>query len=114
MWLCECEDILRKHYARNTAGHEKDRSERAGIKACESGKAMRYPKATRTDLTAPTGKFRVVAVVVDVDSADPYIVGDFGSVAAAEQAAMQRAGIGSPVYVYDEKAKLIVRYGSWH
>ena len=75
---------------------------------------MRYPKATRTDLTAPTGKFRVVAVVVDVDSADPYIVGDFGSVAAAEQAAMQRASIGSPVYVYDDKAKLIVRYGSWH
>jgi hypothetical protein len=73
---------------------------------------MRYPKASRTDLTAPTGEFRVVAVVVDADSAAPYILGDF--VAAAEQAAMQRAGIGSPVYVYDDKAKLIVRYGSWH
>jgi hypothetical protein len=73
---------------------------------------MRYPKATRTDLTAPTGKFRVVAVVVDVDSADPYIVGDFGSVAGAEQAATQGAGIGSPVYVYDDNAKLIVRYGN--
>jgi hypothetical protein len=75
---------------------------------------MRYPTPTRTDLTVPTGKFRVVAVVVDADSADPYFVGDFGSVAAAEEVAIQRAGIGSPVYVYDDKAKLIVRYGSWH
>ena len=75
---------------------------------------MRYPKATRTDLTAPTNKFRVLAVVVDVDSADPYIVGDFASIAAAEQAATQRASIGSPVYVYDDKARLIIRYGSRH
>ncbi len=75
---------------------------------------MQHPKATRSELTAPTGKFRVVAVVVDTDSADPYILGDFGSLAAAEQAAMQRAGTGSPVYVYDDKAKLIMRYGSWH
>ena len=75
---------------------------------------MRYPKATRTALTAPTGKFRVLGVVVEEDSADVYTVGDFSSVATAEQAAMQRAGIGSPVYVYDDKAKLIVRYGSWH
>jgi len=75
---------------------------------------MRYPKAPKTDLTAPTGEFRVVAVVVDADSADPYILGDFGSLAAAEQAAMKRAGIGSPVYVYNDRAKLIVQYGSWH
>jgi hypothetical protein len=64
---------------------------------------MRYPKASRTDLTALTGEFRVVAVVVHADSADPYILGDFGSLAAAEEAAMQRAGTGSPVSVYDHK-----------
>ena len=75
---------------------------------------MRYPKAPKADLTAPTGKFRVIAVVVEEESADLYTVGDFSSVAAAEEAAKQRAGIGSPVYVYDDKAKLIVRYGSWY
>jgi len=75
---------------------------------------MQYPKAPRADLTAPTGKFRVLAVVVDEGSGDLYTVGDFGSLAAAEEAAVQRAGIGSPVYVYDDNAKLIVRYGSWH
>ena len=75
---------------------------------------MRYPKATRTDLSAPIGKFRVLAVEVEDESADLYTVGDFGSLAAAEKAAMRRAGIGSPVYVYDDEAKLVVRYGSWH
>jgi hypothetical protein len=47
---------------------------------------MRYPKATRTDLTAPIGKFRVIAVVVDEGSGDLFTIGDFGSVAAAERA----------------------------
>lgn len=75
---------------------------------------MLYPKAPRADLTAPTGKFRVLAIVVEAESADLYTVGDFSSLAAAEQAAKQRAGIGGPVYVYDDKAKLIVRYGSWY
>jgi len=75
---------------------------------------MRYPKAPRADLTALTGKFRVLAIVVEAESADLYTLGDFSSVAAAEQAVMQRAGIGSPVCVYDDKAKLIVRYGSLH
>jgi hypothetical protein len=56
---------------------------------------MRYPKAATTDLTAQTGKFRVLAVVVDEDSADIYNLGDFSSVAAAEQAVMQRAGFGA-------------------
>ena len=72
------------------------------------------PEGARRYLTAPTGNFRVLAAVVEADSAYIYIVGDFSSVATAEQAAMQRAGIGSHVYVYDDKAKLIVRYGSWH
>lgn len=90
------------------------RWERCRYNACLEGGPMRYPKAPRTDLTAPTGKFRVLAVVVEEESADLYTLGDFGSVAAAEQAAIQRAGIGSPVYVYDDKAELLVRYGSWH
>ena len=37
---------------------------------------MRYPKATRTDLTAPTGKLRVLAIAVEAESADLYTVGD--------------------------------------
>jgi hypothetical protein len=57
---------------------------------------MRYPKTSRTDLTAPTGKFRVLAIVVEAVSADLYTVGDFGSLAGAEQAAMKRAGHREP------------------
>ena len=75
---------------------------------------MRYPKATKADLTAPVAKFRVLGVIVDNDAAEIYMIGDFPSVAAAEDAAVRRASVGSPVYVYNDKAELIVRIGSWH
>lgn len=75
---------------------------------------MRYPKATKQDLTAPTSKFRVLGVLVDDDSAHIYLIGDFPSVIAAEEAATGRASVGSPVHVYNDRAELIVRLGSWH
>ncbi len=75
---------------------------------------MRYPKATRADLTAPSCKFRVLAVDVETDPTAIYLIGDFGSFVAADKAATQNAEIGRPVYVYNDKAELMVRYGSWH
>ncbi len=73
---------------------------------------MRYPKATRADLTAPSCKFRVLAVDVETDPTTIYAIGDFGSFVAAEEAAAENAGIGKPVYIYNDSAEPIVRYGS--
>ena len=78
------------------------------------GTPIRYPKATRADLTAPTSQFRVLGVILERNCAEIYVIGDFPCISAAERAAMQRAGVGSPVYVYNDKADLVVRYGSWH
>ncbi len=76
--------------------------------------AMRYPKATRKDLTAPASQFRVLGVFVDGDSAEIFIIGDFPSMSAAEEIAARRASVGNPVYVYNDRAELMVRLGSWH
>jgi hypothetical protein len=65
-------------------------------------------------LTAPTGKFRVLGIDVHVDSEAVYLIGDFDTLAHAKEAANRRAGTGSPVFIYNDQAKLIVRYGSWH
>jgi hypothetical protein len=42
------------------------------------------------------------------------VIGDFGSINAAEQAADQKAGFGGPAFVYNDQARLITRYGYWH
>jgi hypothetical protein len=73
-----------------------------------------YPKVTNVELTAPTGKFRVLGVDVGAESAAVYVIGDFGAIAAAEQAATQKVGLGGPVFVYNDQSRLIMRYGSWH
>jgi hypothetical protein len=75
---------------------------------------MRYPKATKEQLTAPTGRFRVLGVDVRTGSDAVYMVGDFDSVSAANTAAKERAGPDSPTFVYNDRAELIMRYGSWH
>lgn len=75
---------------------------------------MRNPKAKKEQLTAPIAKFRVLGVDVRTDSESAYLIGDFDSLADAKQAAKQRAGTGSPVFIYNDQALLIVRYGSWH
>lgn len=73
-----------------------------------------YPKSASLELIAPKGKFRVLGVNVGAESAAVYVIGDFGSIIAAEQAAAQKAGFGGPVFVYNDQARLITRYGSWH
>ncbi len=74
---------------------------------------MRYPPASQQNLRAPKSQFRVVAVDTE-DTSSVYQIGDFVSLEAAQAAAGERAGVGSPVFIYNEEGKLIVRYGSWH
>ncbi len=75
---------------------------------------MRYPKASAEELQAPTGKFRVIGVDLKVAATANYHLGDFQSLQVAQAAAKGRAGVGNPVYAYDDKRNLMIRYGSWH
>ena len=75
---------------------------------------MRYPKATKQELTAPPGRFRVLGVEINATSESVFTVGDFASLDAAKEAAKQKAGTGVPIFIYNDHAELIVRYGSWH
>jgi hypothetical protein len=42
------------------------------------------------------------------------VIADFDSLADAKRAAKQNSDMGSPVFIYNDQAELIVRYGSWH
>jgi hypothetical protein len=75
---------------------------------------MRYPKASIEELQAPRGKFRVIGVDLKTTATANYHVGDFETLSMAEKVAKGKACLGNPVYVYDDKSDLIVRYGSWH
>ena len=75
---------------------------------------MRYPKATKEELTAPPAQFRVLGVEINASSETVFSVGDFGSLDTAKQAAEQKAGTGVPIFIYNDHGELIVRYGSWH
>lgn len=74
---------------------------------------MRYPTATKEELRAPQSRFRVIGVAVQ-DASGTYQLGDFDTLEAAQLAAAERAGVGNPVYVYNDAGELIVRLGSWH
>ncbi len=74
---------------------------------------MRYPKATSEQVTAPTRQFRVMGVDVR-DGLGNYRIGDFETLAEALEVATKRAGVGNPVYVYDDTGRMLVRVGSWH
>ena len=58
--------------------------------------------------------FRALGVDLHVDTEAVYLIGDFDTLARAKEAAKRRAGTGSPTFIYNDKAELIVRYGSWH
>ncbi len=75
---------------------------------------MRYPKASAEELQAPRGKFRVIGVDLKAAATANYHLGDFESLSIAQTVAKERAGVGNPVYVYDDESELVVRYGSWH
>ena len=75
---------------------------------------MRYPKATKEQLTAPPAQYRVLGVEINASCESVFSIGDFGSLDAAEDAAKQKAGTGVPVFIYNDRGELIVRHGSWH
>jgi hypothetical protein len=75
---------------------------------------MRYPKATKEELTAPPGRFRVLGVEINATAESICSIGDFDSLDAAKKAAEQKAATGFPIFIYNDHGELIVRYGSWH
>ncbi|MBZ5569007.1 MAG: hypothetical protein LAN64_14290 [Acidobacteriia bacterium] len=75
---------------------------------------MRYPTASEEQLKAPKSQFRVVGVDVKDVSGNIFQVGVFETLAAAQGAARERAGVGNPVFVYDDAGEVLVRLGSWH
>jgi hypothetical protein len=46
---------------------------------------MRYPKATKAELTAPSAKFRVLRVDIRGNSETVYVIADFDSLADAAE-----------------------------
>ncbi len=72
---------------------------------------MRYPKASREELQAPKEMFRVTGVEAATGN---YHLGDFETLQMAKLVAKQKASTGNPIYIYDDKGELVVRYGSWH
>ncbi len=74
---------------------------------------MRYPRASQQELKAPEGKFRLITVNLSEGSA-AYRLGDFDSLERAKDVAEQKSGVGQPVYVYNDKGEMLMRYGSWH
>jgi hypothetical protein len=75
---------------------------------------MRYPEASTQELKAPAGKFRVIGVDVNAAVTANYHLGDFETFSLAEKVAKEKACVGNPVYIYDDKSGLVIRYGSWH
>ncbi len=75
---------------------------------------MRYPGASQQQVKAPEGKFRLIALDLDEGSRDGYNLGDFDALEAAKQVAEEKSGVGHPVYVYNDKGELVMRFGSWH
>lgn len=75
---------------------------------------MRYPEASAEELRAPSGKFRVIGVDLKTAPTANYHLGDFATLSMAEKVAQEKACVGNPVYVYDDKSDLVIRYGSWH
>ncbi len=75
---------------------------------------MRYPKAGKKELQAPTGKFRVIGIDLSGSTAVNYHLGDFETLQTAKKIAKEKASVGNPIFIYNEKGELVVRYGSWH
>ena len=75
---------------------------------------MRYPKIPKEERTAPLSHFRVLGVETHTTAEAMFSIGDFDSLDSAKHAGKQRAGTGTPIFVYNDRGELLVRYGSWH
>jgi hypothetical protein len=65
-----------------------------------------------TDLIAPKGKYRVVAVETLKGPLEDYLVGDYASQEEAVAKAESMGDKFEPAYVYDDKGVLIHQAGS--
>ncbi len=74
---------------------------------------MRYPRASLEERTAPPGKFRLIALDLG-DNLSEHRLGDLDTLDSAKKVAEQKSGVGCPVFVYDDRGELIIRFGSWH
>lgn len=61
-------------------------------------------------LSAPAGKFRVIGFALR--DGQMYMIGDFDSRETAEESAKKHGMVGNPAHVYNDRADLVVRYGS--
>jgi hypothetical protein len=75
---------------------------------------MRYPNVPKEQLTAPATKFRVFGVETDSSADAVFSIGDFNSLDSAKHAAKQKAGTGTPIFIYNDRGEVVVRYGSRH
>jgi phosphoribosylpyrophosphate synthetase len=75
---------------------------------------MRYPTASKQELMAAAGKFRVIGVDLHNGESGNYLLGEFDTLDAAKDCAKLKAGVASPVFIYNDAGELVVRYGSWH
>ena len=66
--------------------------------------------AEEPQLRAPAGKFRVIGFALR--DGQQYMIGDFDSKEAAEERAKEHGMVGNPAHVYNDRADLVVRYGS--
>jgi len=66
--------------------------------------------AEEIQLRAPAGKFRVIGFALRDDQ--KYMIGDFDNIEAAEECAKKHGMVGNPAHVYNDRADLVVRYGS--
>jgi hypothetical protein len=74
---------------------------------------MRYPIGSKAELKAPARSFRVIGVDLS-NRADNFVIGNFDKLQEAKEAAIRRAQVGTPIYIYDDEGELVERYGSWH
>lgn len=64
-------------------------------------------------LKAPKGKFRVIGVdTFEAFDAD-YLIGDYNTPRGAIRVAKKKGKNMNPVYVYDDKGKLIANFGTF-
>jgi hypothetical protein len=66
--------------------------------------------AEEPQLRAPAGMFRVIGFALR--DGQKYMIGDFNTKEDAGECAKKHGMVGNPVDVYNDRADLVVRYGS--
>ena len=67
--------------------------------------------ASKGELIAPAGMYRVVGVDTFNGPTVDYLIGDFPDKKQAVATAKRRGGDMNPVYVYDDEGRLVASFG---